>query len=342
MGEVYAAGSEGGYDGLRDVSAALARTVPVCPDCRCPIRQFSTRRYNRVVNKAVMDETTKRFISSGNLSLGELEERLRSLREDLTGPDRYKAAKKLVRDADGLCKRMDTEHQPAKRLHDAIIARERSSGVSSLEDGMQGLAIGSPTDRRGVVSALDKQVTLKARLLRIKTLDTTLSDKLSGERTNTPQPARTATTRLLENCANLVADATEANLPRVVIESTLAYVGIFQLQESRPDSEPGEKPPPPPWDHEAVRQRLSDAASLCDGLPGTKALREAVASMARLFEGPRYEEVTAQEIEAIRAAVLSGGGIRTHSGHWYNCANGHPVSGAIRLPPTPREESGVC
>jgi hypothetical protein len=40
-----------------------------------------------------------------------------------------------------------------------------------------------------------------------------------------------------------------------------------------------------------------------------------------------YEEVTTEEIEAIKAAMVSGSqGIATHPGHWYNCKNGHPVS----------------
>lgn len=345
MGDVYRMSSKGGYDGLKDTSAALAKTVPVCPDCRRPIRQFSTKRYNRVINKAVMDEMTRRFLSSGNQSLGELEERLKELKElpclDFTPSDRHKAARKLARDADDLCRKMDTEHQPAKKLHDAIITRQGTNGPLSLEDGMQELAIESPSDRRGIFLALDKQVTLKARLLCIKTLETILCDKFFGKGKNMPQPTRMATTRLLESCTSVVADANEANLPRVSIEAILAYAGIFRLQMSRLGLEPGEKPLSPPWDHEAVREKISEAVSLCNRLPNSEGLREAVDSMAQLFKGTWYDEVTPQEIEAIKAAVLSGsGGIATHSGHWYNCANGHPVSGQqLILPENPVADS---
>jgi hypothetical protein len=46
-----------------------------------------------------------------------------------------------------------------------------------------------------------------------------------------------------------------------------------------------------------------------------------------------YEKVTADELAAIKAAMVGGpGGIATHSGHWYNCQNGHPVS-CIQLIP---------
>jgi hypothetical protein len=39
-----------------------------------------------------------------------------------------------------------------------------------------------------------------------------------------------------------------------------------------------------------------------------------------------YQEVTKEEVEAIKRAMLSGPrGMATHSGHWYKCENGHPV-----------------
>lgn len=37
--------------------------------------------------------------------------------------------------------------------------------------------------------------------------------------------------------------------------------------------------------------------------------------------------MTTEEIEAIKKAMLSGPrGIASHSGHWYNCVNGHPFA----------------
>ncbi|KAJ5520817.1 hypothetical protein N7463_001270 [Penicillium fimorum] len=49
--------------------------------------------------------------------------------------------------------------------------------------------------------------------------------------------------------------------------------------------------------------------------------------MIRLYEGPRYETVTLEELQSIKTAMVSGrGGIASHSGHWYNCVNGHPFA----------------
>jgi hypothetical protein len=59
---------------LKDVSSALAQQAPRCPDCNSPIRQFVTQRYNRVVNRAVIDEMSKRFLVSGQDGLRKIEE----------------------------------------------------------------------------------------------------------------------------------------------------------------------------------------------------------------------------------------------------------------------------
>ncbi|KAJ5685605.1 hypothetical protein N7536_008224 [Penicillium majusculum] len=49
--------------------------------------------------------------------------------------------------------------------------------------------------------------------------------------------------------------------------------------------------------------------------------------MNRLSEGPRYEEVTPEELAYIKIAMVGGrGGMATNSGHWYNCINGHPFA----------------
>lgn len=87
MGSVYRVDSAGHYTGVLEPSAVL--TVPCCPDCKRPIRQFATRRFNRVVNMAVMDETAKKFLIHGLTELVKLQEQV-SVAEDtnsLSQPD---------------------------------------------------------------------------------------------------------------------------------------------------------------------------------------------------------------------------------------------------------------
>lgn len=65
MGDVYQVDQEGEFCGIKDVSAKLARSIPKCPDFNSPILQFVTPRYNRVINRSVIDEMTKRFLVAG-------------------------------------------------------------------------------------------------------------------------------------------------------------------------------------------------------------------------------------------------------------------------------------
>jgi hypothetical protein len=83
MSEVYEVNRYMEFTGLKDVSVALAQAIPCCPDCNCPVRQFATQRYNRVINRAVMDEMSKRFLTTGRDDLRELEQQIVELEQDL-------------------------------------------------------------------------------------------------------------------------------------------------------------------------------------------------------------------------------------------------------------------
>lgn len=69
---------------------------------------------------------------------------------------------------------------------------------------------------------------------------------------------------------------------------------------------------------------------MCPTFSGGEVYQKEVEDKIWLFEGPRYETVTPEEIAAIKSAMVAGsGGIATHAGHWYTCRNGHPVSTSI-------------
>ncbi len=65
MSEVYVEDDSGRIIGLRDASGMMDTGVPSCPDCKRPIRQFATRRYNRVINRAVRDESSEKLPGQG-------------------------------------------------------------------------------------------------------------------------------------------------------------------------------------------------------------------------------------------------------------------------------------
>jgi hypothetical protein len=95
MSEVYKVDGYGEFTRLKDISGALAQSIPCCPDCKCLVRQFAIQRYNRVINRAVINKMSKRFLISGKDKLRELEQRitelersLRTIREEIMQPIR--------------------------------------------------------------------------------------------------------------------------------------------------------------------------------------------------------------------------------------------------------------
>ncbi|KAJ5271485.1 hypothetical protein N7524_004754 [Penicillium chrysogenum] len=356
LDEVYTRDRSGKFDGLRDVSASLASTIPSCPDCKQPIRQFVTKRYNRVINRAVMDETCKRFLTKGRIDLEALDSRLNTLADALVAKDtttrpisltkaqistRYRAFVQLAKQAAVLSKMMDTGHQPAKRLKDAIALRQKPSDdeATTVSSQLKRLTISTPRP--------DNQITLRARLISIRAREFVLHDKFRLLNSNAKVEETILTVQLnqltipfLEDCQDLIIQAKGGSLSRIVITATLAFAKISELlgwyNRTRPvrgkdetDMKRRASTGLESRDNRRnmAREFLADALHLCDQLGNCEELREKVQEMNRLFEEDRYEEITPEELASIKIAMVGGrGGIATNSGHWYNCINGHPFA----------------
>lgn len=355
LDEVYTRDTDGKFDGLRDISSSLASVIPSCPDCKQPIRQFVTKRYNRVVNRAVMDETWKRFLAKGRTDLEGLESRLHDIEDKLNSKGvllfagdvklqlkaRYAACERLGAEALTLSKTMEAENQPMKRLMDAITIYQKAprNEIASLSARIEAINLATREP--------DNQITLGARLIYIKAREVVFSYifKVIDSSKNPSKPRLNFTnlssilTQLLKDCRDLITQAHEGSLYRIVITATISFAKIVQLDAWYRRTHPGDttldqhiKESYTSLDKledrtETTRDLLAAALKLCDGLGSCPELQEQVQEMVRLYEGPRYETVTLEELQSIKTAMVSGrGGIATHSGHWYNCVNGHPVS----------------
>ena len=84
IAEVYLQNGYGEFTGVRDASATLSQSIPRCPDCQCPVRQHCTKRFNRVINRAVIDEMSKRFAANGQVDLRDLEKQIVDMEFELT------------------------------------------------------------------------------------------------------------------------------------------------------------------------------------------------------------------------------------------------------------------
>ncbi|KAK4141918.1 uncharacterized protein C8A04DRAFT_13673 [Dichotomopilus funicola] len=271
LGSVYTTDHAGKYTTLKEPSGELT-AIPACPDCRVPIRQFATRRYNRVVNQAVLDETSKRFLVAGLAKLADLGKRVTAMEETLAkasqhtsllawrSTQRYDTAKALRREATQLRFDMKAEHQPTKKLFDAIVTSQRDH---PLQRRFQTLTL-SPTSDTTLSPNTDnnqppipqpvynQQITLHAQHLALRASEAILRDiftSLSSEATTTttttpsskrPGQSHAAAVKqqfpllpqqcadFLHQCEQLIEQAGAASLPRLVVPAVLSFARVAQ------------------------------------------------------------------------------------------------------------------
>jgi len=147
-------------------------------------------------------------------------------------------------------------------------------------------------------------------------------------------------TRLfLQSCADFIANCSEKALPKLAVQASLYYVRIARLFEISGLSNYKDREMATKY-HEKAKTLLEVAEKLCEqGFRDVDILLQAVSESLKLLQKEWYEEVTAEELEKIKKAMVSGPrGIAAHSGHWYNCVNGHPV----RLAPCSLPHYHIC
>jgi hypothetical protein len=365
MTEVYSINQLGAFDGLKCISTALAHSIPRCPDCQCPVRQYVTPRYNRIINRAVMDEMSKRFVVNGKTELQQLEKRLTALEEALEKSrlnitdsitavatathgrgswvvdrqfqridnalqDRYGAPRRFERAVILFQRSIDDRHQPARKLHDATVHAIRNKPLDALMTNLN-VAHSLPD------VPLDRQIAMGGKMIQIKTECAILEDKFEIARALHSTSASTsvkipgvAPHRLakpfLQMCKSFIAACNTESLPKYAVEASLYYGKIARLFQAschmaKEDMEGSEYV-------KTAKEFLDHAKELCDEpFQNADILRKAAEDLNELLGREWYESVTDEEIAQIKAAMVSGsGGIVTHSGHWYNCANGHPFA----------------
>ncbi|EZF12030.1 hypothetical protein H112_06949 [Trichophyton rubrum D6] len=357
MAGVYEINKNGEFTGLKDISTDLAPFIPLCPDCKYPVRQFATRRYNRVVNRAVIDEMSRRFLSSGKDGLQELERQIDELknwqqenRENVinTGAttivsnvnkllcEGYERSKSLKKAVQIFCKNFADKCQPAQKLHEATVHAVRRAAMSKVPPDtlLTSLRISdaepAPTASRG------SQVTMGGQMALIKThfliVDDAfvLSKTLRSKNTLIKLPGQTPdklATLFFQTCKKFIAECETQNLPKLAVEGTLLFASIARSFEAhcrstKTNIDAATKIV------ETAEELLEKALKTCQRpFHNAEGLRTLVEQSIRSMKTEWYEEITSDEKEAIKAAMLSGPkGIATHSGHWYNCSNGHPFA----------------
>ena len=305
---------------------------------------------------------SKRFIVTGQMDLQELkgkankvENELEDIRSGVTRANlvslstdthdraikdvtrelqtRYTASAQLRSAVIQLQRRAAERHQPAHKLHEATVhAMQLNAPLGSALAALK-LKDTTPTDER------DHSITLGAKMMEIKVDCITMEDKfrvLSAAKAKYGDLAASVEfsggspvilTRLFfQSCTDFVIMCSEKALPKLAVEASIYYARISRLFETCGSSDPKDRELA--TGHcEKAKNLLAGAVKLCEqGFRDADTLLQAVNESLKLLQKKAYEEVTAEEFQAIKKAMVSGPrGMATHSGHWYNCVNGHPV-----------------
>ncbi|KAF1946092.1 NFX1-type zinc finger-containing protein 1 [Clathrospora elynae] len=355
----------GRYIGLVEDNK-LAALVPKCPDCRMPIKQYVTQRYNRLINRAVIDEMSKRFIVNGQQELQQLEDMLKDLMDSLEESrksvvpafnislcgdvsdnitmrfindgvkNRSEDAISLTNAIKSFRHRMDIQHKPTYKLHQATVhavARSTSldSALAIMTIELSAQSVKRDRDLRVMMGGCLLELKMRclvlednfhiARAVKLKNLKSTLPLNFGGD------PPDRKTEQFLQDCKKLADDCIAESLPRLAVEATLYYARIAQVFASSGLAKDADRARATGYCNTA-KELLRKADQLCEhSFRDQDILRQATVNALAMLDKEFYESVSEEEMHAIKLAMVSGrGGIATHSGHWYNCANGHPFA----------------
>jgi hypothetical protein len=351
--------------GLKAASSKMSPAIPRCPHCQQPIRQYVTQRYNHLINRAVIDEMSKRFVVTGQTDLQDIEAKLTAeeldlekTRADVTSTGirtiirprnleevqvkeirkrlgtRYKPCAQLRRTIVEVQHRMAERHQPAHKLHEATLHALHQD--ASLEGALAAIKL----EECPALDERDHRITLGARMLQIRVDSIIADDKfsiLSSVRHTHGAHVATALLSgkspvsyaepLLQSCSDFVTTCREKVLPKLAVEAILYYARTTRILETSGLTESKDREKATKY-HNTAQSLLEEATELCKhGFQDAANKLQAVDQLIELLRKEWYEDVTAEELASIKNAMVTGShGIATHSGHWYNCANGHPVS----------------
>jgi type 1 glutamine amidotransferase len=364
--DVYSLNATTGlFNGLIE-NAELSASVPQCPNCREPIKQYVTQRYNRLINRAVIDDMSKRFIVNGQQELQQIEDQLENVRKELEesrktvvpeasvklrgeiNPEftmqyindgiknRSFDTARLLNDVKAFRRSMDIQHQPTYKLHQAtlhMIARN-----DSLDTELAKLSIAS--SEKSAKRDRDQRITLGGSLLEIKVRCLVLEDSFEIMRAVNQKHLRSTvplsfaggspiakTDQFLKDTKKLVDDCIRESLPKLAVEAILHYARIAQSFSGAHSGKNIDRAKAISY-RTSAKELLTMADKLCNhSFRGRDNFRQAITAASSMLNKEFYEAVSKEELESIKKAMVSGrGGIATHSGHWYKCVNGHPVS----------------
>lgn len=358
MSDFYTMNEEGAILDLKNGAEPFsALGMKSCPTCRSPLRNVN--RYGRIVRRALIDESTKKFIVWANAEFvplvnkmleieAELRDnqkasdtlssdiplseslRLKGSRDDQISQiriatrkeKRYRTMIDIRREIKGFLRQVGEKEQPFGRIYDLVQDARRHRGIN--------------VNFQSKADILQVRHRLLTTVLLIRCDYTILFAFLSDWKDKSGGHSTEVEIDLSANrkeCGDLIMECLSRDQPANALEGHLYWARFFALERSftSADTELTEL-------LEEAREHLRLARKLCDKYPGqTGGMRDEVEDVEKMLrDSTFYLPVSNEEKAAVYAAMaqeFSG------TGHWYYCQNGHPFTvGECGMP----METSVC
>ena len=336
----------------------LALTVKGCPWCRGSIRNVI--RYSRIVKRALLDESTKKFVTWSNArfvplsaQLLEQEERLEKATDIFMSPLRGQPVfpKKSIM-LDGIRQEqlniinlvtgLDERLGPFLRLREgiarfayAVQTQEQPYALVSRMAEESARKTGDAASFRYDSSILQSRAGILAGALLLRCDYDVLSELGNVHKNHKPRDERDhpwlrgelnyQLSANREDCRRLINDAESKSQPMVIVQARLLLAKFAALERMAPTTS-------------TITQDLLDTANeqleQASAQVSTNARlahlqKEIEAVQKMLREETFYTPVTTAEMQAVYNAMATE---LRGTGHWYHCVNMHPVSFPFYFP----------
>ena len=318
--------------------------LKLCPACRGPLRDIA--RYGRIVRRAMLDESAKKFVVWSNqrhllLServveeqerllndidtvrkpnqdvriVGTAENQVQSLKKLKTAA-RYRHILQLYQEIKAFVDKLRKDEQPYQRVKDLVeiaLRQNERPGIERFDFA---------------ASELQLREHLQGLSLLIRCEMVFISDGISmHNKTPTSDRKGTLVVDLHDSrtrCETLADDAKATMNFRQEIEGNLFWARFAAMECGTIDVQAERERPNATRVRETLNRqalaRLRNANSVCDKLPGSTAdLLNEIKDVKRMLDAGTSESEM-RMIVATMAKEFRG------TGHWYRCRNGHPFA----------------
>ncbi|EFX01411.1 nf-x1 finger and helicase domain containing protein [Grosmannia clavigera kw1407] len=331
--------------------------VKVCPNCRGSLR--SVARYGRIVRRALLDESTKKFIAWANQQHQVLFMRFLAERERLeteapsrnnneswksvVSKGRESGIRRLVRAADATryaklsklrddircyARKVHMGEQPFQRVADLVqFARRKRQGEHEEQTPRNNFNFDE--------SVIQVRCHMVATILLLRcdifalqdvydlvckpTLNQASKDAVSIAMQK--MVTMGGTTELIKDCEASITLAQGAKCVRQEVEGHICFAQLCHLFRNMSMFDPARKDEARETIKEAGLAHVEDAKLLVEKSLSAKSLEpELVAAERALSDAPFYKPVTTAELKAVYTAMSRE---FSGTGHWYTCAQGH-------------------